>query len=122
MEQKEEVIVAIKKFIESADQSNTKQLAAVLHKDYRNTQIDFFEKKGVFIFDKQKYLSLIEDKIFGGTPRSIEIVNLDIVEKIAVVKVILKGEKLNFTSFISLIKDEIDEWKVIENLPSITAL
>ncbi|TXN37846.1 nuclear transport factor 2 family protein [Flagellimonas hymeniacidonis] len=112
------VTEAVTKFIKAGDESNLKGLKEVLHADYRNVQFGFFNKTGVFVFNKAHYLQLIQDRTFGGIPRSMEIERLDIHLNIAVAKVRLESEKLKFQSYISLIYDS-GEWKVIENFPHV---
>lgn len=116
----ENIIKLITQFIQGGDNSDIVMLDRILHKNFTNTQNGFFEQKGVFVLDKKKYLSLISDGVFGGTPRTINIEFIEIAQTIALAKVILKSKRLSFTSFISLIIDADNEWKVIGNLPHIT--
>ncbi len=114
------IINQVTKFIKGGDTSDIGLLDDVLHEKFTNTQHGFFQQKGIFVMDKTKYLSLIEAGTFGGTPREIHIVFIETTETVAFVKANLKSEYLSFTSFISLIKDTDDVWKVIGNLPHIT--
>ncbi len=110
---------AVTDFIRGGDNSDTALLNRVLHQDFRNTQNGFFEKEGVVIFSKTDYLKLIEDKVFGGKPRELTIISVDQIGKIAMVKAELKSSALSFISFISLVLDDHNEWKIIENFPHI---
>jgi len=111
-----EIIQSITNFIQGGDESNLEKLNRVLHKDYRNIQSGFFAKKGLFIIDKKKYLSLIEKNIFGGIPRTMEILSIDVNGDIAFAKTILESEKMIFTSLITLIKENT-KWYIIGNYP-----
>lgn len=71
---------------------------------------------GVTIIDKQKYLSFIEDKTFGGLPRKMNIENVDATQTIAMVKLQLESAENKFYSFNSLVLDDDNEWKLINNL------
>ena len=117
--QKSAIINAVQDFIKGGDERDTQKLDAILHADYRNLQSGFFEKKGVFNMDKQAYLSLIEQKVFGGTPREIQVELVDRAGAIAMVKVHLNRPDLRFVSFIMLIQDESEDWKVVGNYPHI---
>lgn len=119
MTQNEKIINAVTDFVRGGDESNVEKLNNILHQDFRNTQNGFFAEKGVVVFDKEKYLSLIRDKVFGGNPREMEIAFIEEAGNIAVVKASLKSSELTFTSFISLVADESGNWKVIENFPFI---
>lgn len=116
---KETIIQAVKKFIEGGDKSDTEMLDQILHKDFTNVQNGFFDQRGIFIINKKKYLSLISGSTFGGIPRNMDILSVDIAGNIAMVKANLTSEKLRFTSFISLIREESGEWKVIGNFPHV---
>ncbi|WP_420388652.1 nuclear transport factor 2 family protein [Roseivirga sp.] len=69
--------------------------------------------------NKTQYLTLIEEKTFGGIPREIEIEPIDVEGNIAMVKAKLKSEQLTFKSFISLVQLENKDWQVIGNFPHI---
>lgn len=120
MENKEKIVKQVTNFIDGADKSNLELLNLALHENFTNVQNGFFEKKGVFIINKEKYLSLVADETFGGVSREMEVISIDIEGNIAMVKANLKSEKLIFTSFISLVLDEAGQWKVIGNFPFIS--
>lgn len=117
MDKNGKIVTQVTKFIKGGDNSDTDMLKLVLHDDFTNVQNGFFDQVGVFIINKAKYLSLISDKIFGGIPREMEIVSIDIAGNIAMVKANLRSEKLIFVSFISLIMENNEEWKIIGNFP-----
>ncbi len=54
-------------------------------------------------------------------PREIIIDQIDEINRIAMVKLFLKSSALTFTSFLSLVADENDEWKILNNLSFIEA-
>ena len=113
---KDKIIQCITDFIKGGDESNLEKLDKVLHTAYRNVQSGFFAEKGLFIIDKKKYLSLIEANTFGGIPRSMEIISLDINGDIASAKTKLESETMVFYSLITLIKDE-GSWYIMGNYP-----
>lgn len=119
MDNKRKIVQQVTKFIQGGDQSNLNMLNDALHDKFSNVQNGFFGKKGIYIIDKDNYLSLISDKTFGGIPRSMDIISVDIANDISMVKVNLKSKNLHFESFISLVKIENDEWKVIGNFPHV---
>ncbi|WP_430968614.1 nuclear transport factor 2 family protein [Spongiimicrobium sp. 2-473A-2-J] len=115
---RKEIIKVVADFIRGGDQSDLGKLDRVLHRDFRNVQYGFFEKKGVVILDKKKYIALVADKVFGGISRNMEIVSLDVHDTVSVVQLRLESTKMIFNSFVSLIKEH-DKWKVIGQLPDI---
>ncbi len=120
MSDKEKIIGQVVKFLKGGDLSDLKMLEEALHDKYMNVQNGFFGEKGIYLIDKPKYLSLISNKTFGGVPRKMEIDLVDIEGNIAMVKVFLQSEQLEFKSFISLVQLEDLSWKVIGNFPYVT--
>ncbi|WP_437397933.1 nuclear transport factor 2 family protein [Flagellimonas lutimaris] len=118
MEQKQVIINAVTKFIKGGDESDIKALKHILHDQFRNVQYGFFGKKGVFVISKSEYIDLIEQKTFGGVPRSMDILQIEVLGNIAMTKVKMESTELKFISYISLILDD-GEWKVIENFPHV---
>lgn len=111
-----EIIQCITDFIKGGDESNLEKLNKVLHNEYRNIQSGFFSKKGLFIIDKEKYLSLIKENTFGGIPRTMEITSIEVNGDIAYAKTVLESEKMIFNSLITLIKEK-ENWYIIGNYP-----
>ncbi|WP_257667078.1 nuclear transport factor 2 family protein [Parapedobacter tibetensis] len=112
-----EILSVVTDFVKGGDEQDIQKLDAVLHANYRNLQSGFFEQKGVFNIDKEAYLSLIEQKVFGGTPREIHVESVDRAGALAMVKVHLYRPTFKFISFIALIADENGQWKVVGNYP-----
>lgn len=111
---------AITDFVKGGDNSDTKLLDKVLHKDFRVTNNGFMGTSGVTIIDKEKYLANIRNGIFGGLPRVMIIENIDVSETIATVKLRLESSENHFVSYNSLVLDTDDEWKIISNLAVVT--
>lgn len=107
-------------FVKGGDNSDTKLLDKVLHKDFRVTNNGFMGTSGVTVIDKEKYLANIRDGIFGGLPRTMMIENIDVSETIAFVKLRLESSENRFISYNSLVLDTDDEWKIISNLAVVT--
>lgn len=111
---------AITNFVKGGDNSDTKLLDKVLHKDFRVTNNGFMGTSGVTVIDKEKYLANIRDGIFGGLPRIMIIENIDVSETIASVKLRLESSENDFISYNSLVFDTDNEWKIISNLAVVT--
>lgn len=111
---------AITDFVKGGDNSDTKLLDKVLHKDFRVTNNGFMGTSGVTIIDKEKYLANIRNGIFGGLPRVMIIENIDVSETIASVKLRLESSDNHFVSYNSLVLDTDNEWKIISNLAVVT--
>ena len=118
METKNEILNTVTEFIDGADESNLERLDKVLHPAFRNVQQGFFDQAGVFINDKEKYLTLIAEKKFGGMPRKMQVLSVDILPDMAMVAVKLESPQLIFHSFISLVFED-RAWKVIGNFPHV---
>ena len=116
-----EMIQKIEDFIKAGDDSDLQLLEKTLHRDYRNVQIGFFEKKGLFNFDKREYKALIQKGTFGGVPRKMEIKQMEVLENMAYARVSLQSDFLLFESLITLVKEQ-GVWWVIGNYPSINQL
>ena len=112
----EKIEQAITSFVRGGDNSDIVMLDKILHKDFRVTNNGFMGTSGVTIIDKQKYLSNIQDGIFGGLQRSMTIESIDNSTTIAMVKLRLESSENYFVSYNSLVLDTDNEWKLINNL------
>lgn len=116
----EKIKQAITDFVKGGDNSDTKLLDKVLHKDFRVANNGFMGTSGVTIIDKEKYLANIRNGIFGGLPRVMIFENIDVSETIATVKLRLESSDNHFVSYNSLVLDTDNEWKIISNLAVVT--
>jgi hypothetical protein len=116
----EKIKQAITDFVKGGDNSDTKLLDKVLHKDFRVTNNGFMGTSGVKVIDKEKYLANIRNGIFGGLPRVMIIENIDVSETIASVKLRLESSENHFFSYNSLVLDTDNKWKIISNLAVVT--
>jgi hypothetical protein len=105
----EKIEQAITNFVKGGDSSDTAMLDKVLHKDFSVTNNGFMGTSGVTIIDKQKYLTNIEDGIFGGLPRIMKIESIDESATIAMVKLRLESSENYFVSYNSLVLDTDSE-------------
>ncbi|MET4084124.1 hypothetical protein ABIB40_004098 [Pedobacter sp. UYP30] len=103
-------------FVKGGDTSDVVLLDKVLHKDFRVTNNGFMGTSGITIIDKANYLSNIKQGVFGGLPREMNIISIDISETIASVKLQLESAENSFISYNSLVLDKDNEWKIINNL------
>lgn len=107
---------AITDFVKGGDNSDTKLLDKVLHKDFRVTSNHFMGTPGVTVIEREKYLANVRDGVFGGLPRIMTIENIDVSETIASVKLRLESAENHFISYNTLVLDTDNEWKIINNL------
>ncbi len=117
----EKIIQAITDFVKGGDNSDTKLLNKVLHSNFRVTSNGFMGTAGITIIERQQYLSNIEDGVFGGLPRTMEIESIDYCETIAMVKLRLESSANYFVSYNSLVLDTDNEWKLVNNLAVVAA-
>lgn len=111
----------IEAFIKGGDTSDISLLEKVLHPRFQNIQDGFFDKKGIHIFSKAKYIELINNKTFGGKPRIIDFKSVEKLDNIAIAKVDLESKHLKFHSTIVCVREN-GEWQVINNIPKIEVL
>jgi hypothetical protein len=112
----EKIKQAITDFVKGGDNSDTRLLDKVLHKDFRITNNGFMGTAGVTVIDKQKYLENVSEGVFGGLPRIMAIESVDHSETIATVKLRLESSENHFISYNSLVLDIDNQWKIINNL------
>jgi hypothetical protein len=117
----EKINQAITNFVKGGDNSDTKLLDEVLHKEFRVTNNGFMGNPGVTIIDKEKYLENIKNGIFGGLPRKMIIESIDYSGNIALVKLRLESSENYFVSYNSLVLDTDNEWRIINNLAVVEA-
>lgn len=118
MTTQEQVEKAVRNFIHAGDSNDVNLLEEVLHPQFQNIQDGFFQEKGIFIFSKEDYKSLVETKRFGGATRTIEFGGIDISGDIAEVKAKLESKFLVFHSTIIVLRED-DQWRVIHNIPKV---
>lgn len=116
MTEREKIELAITNFVKGGDNSDINLLKNVLHPDFRVTNNGFMGSSRITVIDKEKYLSNIEEGIFGGLPRKMKIESIDYFKTIAHVKLTLESSENNFISYNSLVLDTDNQWKLINNL------
>jgi hypothetical protein len=108
----------IREFLKGGDTNDTALLEKVLHADYQNIQDGFFAEPGIFTFSKTEYKHLVETKRFGGSPRTVDFVSVEVLGNLATAKVHLESAVLRFTSYIVVVHDS-GRWQIRNNFPSI---
>lgn len=116
---KESITNLVNQFAEGADNRDTVLLDQVLDTHFRAAVNRAFGSTQLQVIDKSTYLNLIKEKKLGGDKRSVSIQNIMVHESTATAEVIMEGSKLNFITFISLIKNEDQTWKIIQDMPVI---
>ncbi len=116
MTAKKAVELAISNFVRGGDERDTGLLDKVLHDEFRLCSHSFMGSQELKIIDKQSYLANIRSGLFGGVPRKMIIESIDLSEKIAMVKLRLESDENHFVSYNSLILDENNAWKLINNV------
>lgn len=107
----------VKEFALMGEQQDAEQLNDLLHDEFRIVMNQLFGSKEVSIMTKQLYLQKIKDKEFGGDKKTVVLSDLSILGNNASAKVQFKGEKTSFTSLIHFVRNIMDEWKLIEEIP-----
>lgn len=105
----------VKTFSRAGDQQNADLLGTTLHEDYRIVWNDL-QAATVKVIDRATYLSLIEQKKFGGDERRLSFEGIDVHNgNTATVKLKMIGAKATFLTFLSLVKAE-GEWMIVQDL------
>lgn len=119
-EDKQRVKETIVNFAKYADQQNANEVDKILDPNYIAFSNRLFGSKEVSLTDKTTYLKLLSDKKIGGDKRKVTILSVDITEANAAVKVQMDGEKMKFTSYILLARDENGIWTIVGDMPYIS--
>lgn len=105
----------VESFVHAGDRQDVAALEAVLHDSYRIVWNDLNAGE-VKTVDRATYLFLIGEKKFGGDTRTIRFDQIKLHgESNATVQVFLDGEKADFQSFLSLVKDQ-GSWQLVQDL------
>ena len=72
MNDKNEIKKTLEKYIKGGDENDVKTLEKVTHENFRVVLNDKKET-AIKIVDRATYMDLIDKKVFGGTPREIEV-------------------------------------------------
>lgn len=108
----------VREFLKGGDTNDATILEKVLHADYQNVQDGFFGEAGIFNIPKAEYKHLVETKRFGGSPRNVDFVSVEVLGNMAIVKVNLESAVLRFISYIVVVQ-EGGQWLIRNNFPSI---
>jgi hypothetical protein len=109
----------ITKFVNAADQQNEKELEILLDSNFRLSLNQMFGNTGLIFIDKQTYLNKIKAKEFGGDKRQIKLERIIIVNNNASVKATFAGTKMTVITLLQLVKTNVGEWKILNDLPAI---
>jgi hypothetical protein len=112
----EEIKSAIAGFVKGGDNTDTMLLEKILHPDFQNIQDGYFDQKGIYIFDKNQYIELVQTKKFGGHPRSIDYTSIKQLGNIAIANLVLETQQLKFISTIVCVYEN-NQWQIISNIP-----
>ena len=115
MGDKKDIEKTMMKYIKTGDKNDVTTLEKVTHQDFRVVLNDTKEKL-IKVVDRATYLDLIEKKVFGGTPRDVDIQLIDVFGNTnATVKTKLTSEKAIFYNYYSLLKVD-GKWWVVQDL------
>ena len=109
---------AIKRFMRGGDESDTTLLDAVLHGQFRViVNQGVLGAKTLRVLDKPAYLKMIDDKKYGGVPRSVRIASISSAGSVAAAEVHTSSVRSDITSFLHFIKDGDGNWRLIGDTP-----
>ena len=117
--QTEQVKSAVTAFIQASDANDAAKLSEILHPEYRVVMNQLFGSKDVACINKEVYVSKIKSKEWGGDDRTITFKKVTVVNKTAIVEVLLEGKKMTFESVLTLVKDHENKWLLMSDFPEI---
>ncbi len=109
----------ILEYSQAGDQRDVARLDTLLHPQYRSLVHRAFGGTDLNVMDKSAYLQLMTDKKIGGDTRKVHVLHVDVNGNVAQVKVILQGNVLKFTTYLSLVKMTDDSWRIVGDMPQI---
>lgn len=109
-------------FVQSGDTRDLVQMERILDAHFRAIINRQMGNENVMILDRNTYLAAMKAGKIGGDERTIDIISIEILDHNAMVRVALSGSKMNFESFLQLIKDEKGQWTILSDLPKVTVL
>ncbi|MEM1000942.1 MAG: nuclear transport factor 2 family protein [Bacteroidota bacterium] len=112
----------IHSFAQAADERDIAALKDILHPEYRTVLNKAFGSEDLSVMTKSDYIGMAEAGKIGGSPRTVEIVSLDLEAEIAHAKVILQSETLHFTSYFSMVRNAAGDWQMLADLPHVKKL
>ncbi len=108
-------------FIESAAANrDVKQLAELLHEDYRVVANRFKGSKTATVLSKEVYLEMMKNEKVGGTTYDIQYNDIKITGHTAIVDLLYRSDTTSdMHKYLILIQDEDNQWKVVSDIPII---
>ncbi|MEL6546778.1 MAG: nuclear transport factor 2 family protein [Myxococcota bacterium] len=102
---------AVKSFAAAGDRRDLEALDRVLHDEFR---VSFVVKgtEKASVMSKSDYLGLAEAKKLGGDTRALKVLNVDVQDNLAFVRVRLVGKKATFESVQTVLKNG-EDWKIL---------
>jgi hypothetical protein len=116
----EKVAKAVNDFIQGGDNQNITILDQVLHPQFRSMVNRFAGKSELTVIPKERYLQLISEHKIGGAARTIAELEVEIAGPVALAKVQMQSEKVQFISFYELVENEDNAWQLVSDLPYAT--
>jgi len=113
---------AIRQWAQAADAQNADAAAIHLDTHYRIVMNRLMGSPDVRTVDKETYLQMLRDKKLGGDARTLKFKRIKVVGSTASVELEMTGKKLHFQSLIQLIQDAEGNWKLVSDVPQITAI
>jgi len=110
----------VTEFLAAADVRDVARLEAVLNPEFRVSLNQFMGTPGVTIIDRAGYLSMITAGKLGGTPRTVEFNNVEIVGNLAFVRTVIESDKYLFDSMHVLTQDALGDWTLLADTPYVT--
>lgn len=110
-----ETVASIEK---AAANRDVKQLAELLHENYRVVANRFKGSTAATIISKQVYLEMMKAEKVGGTTYTIKYNDIKITGHTAIVDLNFLSDKTSdMHKYLVLIQDEHDQWKVVSDIP-----
>ena len=114
-----DIEVVVQAFAAAGDLQDAQALEQILHPYYRSVVHRVMGSPDTKVLDKATYVQLMRDKKIGGDKRTVKILHTEVEQNTAVVKAVLTGQTLKFTTFLSLVRLPEGGWQIVSDMPQV---
>lgn len=112
---------AINDFEDATAQRDVTALENLLHSNFRVMANRFRSGEGTTLIPRDAYLGMMKAEKIGGNAYEVSFENVTVYQHTATAEVTFAGSDSNMHLFLFLVQDDNDDWKIISDLPVVTA-
>jgi hypothetical protein len=114
---KVQIKAIVENFVKATETRDVFALDTLLNENFRVVANQFPTPDKITVLPKSAYLQLMKEGKLGGDNRTIRVLDVDILQHIAFMKVELKSGKTIFTSYMTFILNTSNRWQLINDMP-----